>query len=185
MALQRAWKNGDVVSLELPMEIWTERRYNNATSVLRGPLYFALRVGQQYKGGGIPRNVEITPATAWNYGLVFPKGESMGEAKVVRNPIGDFPFAQKDEPVLVKEANAGELPLDKKWREIRYREDAPVVIRTRARLLPQWGPAEDYPANAADPPKSPVRANGPDVPVELIPYGCTRLRISEFPVVIE
>ena len=47
-----------------------------------------------------------------------------------------------------------------------------MVIRTRVRLLPQWGPAEDYPANPADPPKSPVRANGPDVPVELIPYGC-------------
>ena len=60
IALQRAWKNGDVVSLELPMEIRTERRYNNAASVLRGPLYFALRVGQQYKGGGMPRNLEIT-----------------------------------------------------------------------------------------------------------------------------
>jgi DUF1680 family protein len=185
IALQRAWKNGDVVSLELPMEIRTERRYNNAASVLRGPLYFALRVGQQYKGGGMPRNVVITPTTAWNYGLVFPNGESIGESKVVRNPIGSYPFAQKDEPVLVKEAAAGELPLDKKWREIRYQGDAPVVIHTRARLLPQWGTAEDYPANAADPPKSPVRASGPDVPVELIPYGCTRLRISEFPVVIE
>ena len=116
---------------------------------------------------------------------MFPNGESIGETKVVRNPIGSFPFAQKDEPVLVKEAGAGELPLDKRWREIRYQGDAPVVIRTRARLLPQWGTAEDYPANAADPPKSPVRANGPDVTVELIPYGCTRLRISEFPVVIE
>jgi hypothetical protein len=184
IALQRAWEDGDMVSLELPMEVRTERRYNNAASVLRGPLYFALRVGQQYKGGGMPRNLEIRPTTAWNYGLVFPKGESIGETKVMRNPIGSFPFAQKDEPVLVKEASAAELPLDEKWREIRYTGDAPVVIQTSARLLPQWKLDEDYPASPADPPKSPVSANGPDVTVELVPYGCTRLRISEFPVVI-
>jgi hypothetical protein len=185
IGLQRAWENGDVVTLDLPMEIRTERRYNNDASVLRGPLYFALRIGQQYKGGGMPRNVEVSATTPWNYGLLFSKGESIGEAKVVRNPIGDFPFGQKDEPVLVKQAGGGELPLDKRGREIRYQGDAPVVIRARARLVPQWGMAEDYPANPADPPKSPVRANGPDVMVELIPYGCTRLRISEFPVVVE
>ena len=183
IALQRPWKTGDELTLELPMELRTERRYNNSVSVLRGPLYFALRVGQQYQGGGIPRNVVITPTTPWNYGLVLKGGDSMGDCKLLKNPIGAFPFAQRGEPVLVKEADADSLPLEKKWREINYEGDAPIVIKVRGRLLPDWGNDKEYAANAADPPPSPVSFAGPDVAIELIPYGCTRLRISEFPVV--
>jgi hypothetical protein len=38
-----------------------------------------------------------------------------------------------------------------------------------------------YPANAADPPMSPTVSSESEVDLELVPYGCTRLRISEFP----
>ena len=95
MPSQRPWENGDELFLELPMELRTEKRYNNAVSVLRGPLYFALRVGQHFQGGGIPRNVEITPTTPWNYGLVLKGGDSLEDCNVSRNPIGRFPIRAK------------------------------------------------------------------------------------------
>jgi len=38
-------------------------------------------------------------------------------------------------------------------------------------------------ANAGEVPLSPVQATGSDTTIELIPYGCSRLRISEFPTV--
>lgn len=36
-------------------------------------------------------------------------------------------------------------------------------------------------ASAAQVPLSPVRSDSPEETVELIPYGCSRLRIAEFP----
>jgi hypothetical protein len=53
----------------------------------------------------------------------------------------------------------------------------PMRVRTEARFNGAIG----YPANAADPPVSPVATKGPLIDLELIPYGCARLRISEFP----
>ena len=41
------------------------------------------------------------------------------------------------------------------------------------------GPASE---DSAEPPQSPVAASGPLVPVELIPFGSTKLRVSYFPV---
>jgi hypothetical protein len=39
-------------------------------------------------------------------------------------------------------------------------------------------------ASAADITVSPVAVDTPETIVELIPYGCTRLRLSEFPLVV-
>jgi len=59
-------------------------------------------------------------------------------------------------------------------------EDVPIVLKIKARQVPQWGMNG---ANAAEVPLSPVKTNSPRTLVELIPYGCSRLRISEFPTV--
>jgi uncharacterized protein len=59
-----------------------------------------------------------------------------------------------------------------------WRDDVPLVLRVKARKLPQWGMNG---ANAAEVPASPVRTDSPETIVELIPYGCSRLRIAEFP----
>ena len=61
-------------------------------------------------------------------------------------------------------------------------EHAPVEIHALAVQLPGW---KMYNGNAGPLPYSPqeMPANEKPVSVTLIPYGCTTLRISEFPEV--
>jgi hypothetical protein len=56
-----------------------------------------------------------------------------------------------------------------------------VIIRVNGRLIPEWGMDKVSPANAADPSVSPSGSSEPEVELELVPYGCTRLRIAEYP----
>lgn len=59
-------------------------------------------------------------------------------------------------------------------------EDPPITLSAPGRRVPGWTLKE----NAAGPiPASPVAGEGPVRDISLIPYGCTDLRITEFPLV--
>nr|WP_262915243.1 glycoside hydrolase family 127 protein [Niabella ginsengisoli] len=92
--INRLWKNGDKIELELPMQLevqyWTENK--NSISVNRGPLTYSLKIKEQYVKADSKKSAigdskwqetadaskwpsyEILPASAWNYGLQY-KGE--------------------------------------------------------------------------------------------------------------
>jgi len=55
---------------------------------------------------------------------------------------------------------------------------APVVAHVKGVLLPDWKMVN---GSADQTPKSPVTAEGPLQQLTLIPYGCTNIRITEFP----
>jgi len=55
-----------------------------------------------------------------------------------------------------------------------------MVLKVKARRIPQWGMNG---SSAGEVPQSPVHTDSPETLVELIPYGCSRLRIAEFPTV--
>ncbi|HLU22967.1 MAG TPA: beta-L-arabinofuranosidase domain-containing protein [Bacillaceae bacterium] len=70
---EREWNKDDVIEVTLPMEVKLEERNNEAISVNRGPLVFALPIGEQWvKVQERERfhDWEIYPTTAWRYGLV-------------------------------------------------------------------------------------------------------------------
>jgi uncharacterized protein len=156
--IERQFKPGDVVSLTLPVPLRAEERYNKSVAILRGPLYFSLKIGEQFaKLKSYHETLpvcdwEIKPTTAWNYGLRLDP-QDLGKAlEVATRPIGKEPFAQST---------------------------APVVLKAKGRLLPNWQLKNN---SADDPPASPVVSDQPLTDLELIPYGCTRLRVTEFPV---
>jgi DUF1680 family protein len=156
LRIGRRWASDDRVEIEFPMKIRAEKRYNDAISLLRGPLVFSLRIGEYFHqvGGEVPHaDWEVYPTTPWNYGLTIDR----------ENP---------EDSVTVSTGAASEVPFSN--------EGTPLVLTAKGRRIPYWSLKDN---SAADPPKSPVQVDTPVETVDLIPYGCTRLRITEFPVV--
>jgi hypothetical protein len=153
------WKNGDRVTLafspKITVKIW--EKIGNPVSVRRGPLWFSLKIGeewQRYGGTDVWPAYEILPTTPWNYGLVLdPDSPGATISLVDQKPPAEQPFAP---------------------------EAAPIVLRARAKRLPQWK-AEGRMVGKIPP--GPVVSFDSETEVTLIPMGCARLRISSFPLI--
>jgi hypothetical protein len=176
--IKEKWQNGDQVIIEFPMKLRYETRFNNSVSLLRGPLYFSLRIEKEYKSvrlnydnfgykGSI--DWEINPKSDWNYGLILNREDPGKGAIVTENAIGLFPFADAGDMIWSSDSS----------KYVEWTRDAAVVIRTRGMKIPGWTLKD----NSADlPPQSPVKPEEDPVELVLVPYGSAKLRITEFPV---
>jgi len=160
--VSRVWKQGDVVVLKLPMQLSTQTWHENSVSVERGPIVYALKIGESVSSvvdtTGYGTFEEIRPTTHWNYALIDMRSPAFGKE-----------FSIQEDTVLAR------YP----WTL----GGAPVVIHARAKRLPDW---QLYNESAGPQPLSFINNQvvAPQVEaITLVPYGCTRLRISEFPVV--
>jgi uncharacterized protein len=176
--MDEKWKKGDQITLEIPMEFRIEKRYNNALSLLRGPLYFSLRIAKEYKSVSINYenfgykgsvDWEIYPKSEWNYGLLIDKQNIADGLVIKHNAIGRYPFIDTGD--MIWSADSGKY--------IPSVSEAPLVITAKGIRIPEW----TIKNNSADvPPMSPVKTKAAPEDITLVPYGCTRLRITEFPV---
>ena len=155
--VRRSWRHGDQVRLEFDpaVEVVTWPSVRGAVSVRRGPLWYALRIGEDWRRyGGTDEwpAYEVLPTTPWNYGLLAGGGRP--EVRVASKTTPPF----------------------QPWTP----EGAPIRLAAKARLVPAWN---EEGRMAGPLPASPAAGEGPVAEVELIPMGCARLRISSFPVV--
>lgn len=176
--LEEKWSDGDEIIMNIPLKLRYETCYNNSISILRGPLYFSLRIDKEYRKVKIDNDNfsykgsidwEIYPKSDWNYGLIIDKENLMKGNQVIENPVALYPFADKDDMVWSADSSA----------YVKWEIDVPVIIKTRGMKIKEWTMLNN---SAGDPPLSPVKPEGDPEEVTLVPYGCTRLRITEFPV---
>jgi DUF1680 family protein len=163
--INREWKTGDVVELQLPMHIYKNTWYENSMSVERGPLTYALKIEEDWKQVKNDKDpieygdtyYEVLPKTPWNYGLIQVPADKLEAAFAVtkKGQVSNFP-----------------------WNP----QSAPIEIKAAAKRIPSWqiyngmtGPIPFSITNGLETEK--------EEQVTLIPYGCTNLRISQFPVV--
>jgi hypothetical protein len=134
--------------------------YNGAVAVERGPLVYALRIGEDWRrvNADLPyrelphADWEVHPTTAWNYALAVSEETLAQDITFSEHPVGDCPFSP---------------------------DGAPVTARVRGRRVPGW---QIENGSAAGVPPGPAVTAGPAEALTLLPYGCTDLRITEFPV---
>ncbi|GAB3772232.1 glycoside hydrolase family 127 protein [Spirosoma horti] len=165
VVVSREWKSGDVVELTLPMHVFKNQWYENSISVERGPLTYALKLGEEWKTVTNDKDpidygsqyLEVRPTTAWNYGLV------------------DVPDANVEKAVNVTQVKeVASYP----WNL----ENAPSEIRLKARRIPSWQLYNEMTGPIPYSITYGMVTEKEEEEVILVPYGCTTLRISQFPV---
>ena len=162
LRLDREWKDGDTVTLQLPMRIsvrpWEKNK--GAVSVDHGPLSYSLAIKERWAKYG-NRNPnwpewEVFPDSTWNYGLVLDSQAPADSFEVVRSqgPVAAQPFTP---------------------------ETVPVRIKAKARPIPNWQADRLSLVDKLQP--GPVKSDQPVETVTLIPMGAARLRLAMFPVI--
>lgn len=176
LRIEREWKNGDAVTLQLPMSlrsrVWEENK--NSVSLDYGPLTLALRIDEDVQQRdsrdkdmvqndshwqeGVDASLwpayELFPRSPWNYALVVDKQNMpvVAEKTILGWPQDNYPFTL---------------------------DAVPFVFTVNACRTPSWG-MDKTGMTEVLPSESAQRSNRIER-VTLVPMGAARLRIASFP----
>ena len=151
--IERTWQDGDVVEMILPMKVEVERRYHDSVTVRRGPLVYSLKIGEQWeKIKGEEPHADYAVYPTTPWNYGLAIDPENPQVEVIKKSVGDVVYGP---------------------------EFAPIELKVKGRRVPEWG----FVDNSAGPlPHSPVESSEPIEELALIPYGCAKLRITEFPL---
>lgn len=164
--LNETFTNGDIITLEIPMEINISRWPKNGIGIERGPLVFSYPVDtlktivQDYEKSTTEfPGFQFKPGSDWNYALLISDREE-NQIKVLHNETSGYPWLIENSPIkLIVPAKKV-----KNWnlRSSIDKETGKVIYRNPP--FPEKLITEDETTY-----------------IELVPYGCTLLRLTVFP----
>jgi uncharacterized protein len=157
--LERKWTGTTELRLTFPMKPKVGTGYHQAVTIERGPLVYGLKIDETWTRVNADKphrqlphaDFEVRPATPWNYGLLLDETAPLSSVRFEDRPVGEIPFSP---------------------------DGAGVVAKVQGRRLPGWRLEHGWAAELA-----PGRhtSSEPLVELSLLPYGCTNLRVAEFP----
>lgn len=164
VTLNRTWKSGDKLTLRFPMDVRITQWGRNSRAIERGPLVYALKLGERWEKGNEPAEGDywsVFPTGPWNYGI---------PQQVIKEPA-----------TYIEVKKAAALTPDFVWNSIH----APVELVTRGKRIPGWQIVNDVAPIPQTDRHGLFKGIVSDTAetITLIPYGFTKVRIVAFPIV--
>lgn len=167
--IERVFKDGYMVRLKLPMHLALTSWPEGGMGIERGPIVYALPVNATKTVDSLDTRSTVDfpawnmhPASPWNYALDLPDGAIEQYVHVQQNGLNGYPWDERT---------------------------APVTLRVPARCVDRWTLETDSSRTGSTyTPHLPQRnslagrlSRTLDT-LTLVPYGCTLLRLSVFPL---
>ena len=158
--LERAWEKNTVIYINFKMEAVLSKRNNNSFVIQRGPLIYSLPIDEKRQRINISDPLKKLPHGDWE---IYPKGKWNYALNISERQI--------ENTITTNEKNVGAFPFS--------RETPPITIRLNGCEVPEW---QNKNGSATDISRQNISYSDISTELTLIPYGCTNLRITEFPV---
>jgi hypothetical protein len=157
--IEREWRGSTPLTLRFPMRPRVTVRYNDAIAVERGPLVYSLKLEEEWTRVNADKphrelphgDFEVRATSAWNYGLLLDPEAPASGLTFEERPVGERPFSP---------------------------DGAGMQARVKGRRLPGWKLEHGWAGEITPGPQSSAE---PLEQLTLIPYGCTNIRVTEFP----
>jgi DUF1680 family protein len=186
VTLHREFQPNDRVSLFLPMSLRLRTWPEGGVSIERGPLVYALKIDEDWQRDPHEKKCSrefpawnLYPASPWNYALDLGPADPFRDVEILHHPMSPEPWSHATAPVELR------VPARRVrgWNMIRKRRERVFTGMVDGKAV--YGPMAGrflFTPPLPDPDKLAGRL-GKREWVRLVPYGCTRLRVTVFPVV--
>lgn len=181
VTLARTFRPGDRIHLDLPQRPRLRTWPRHGVSVELGPLAFSLKIDEVKTKDDNPGETpapgqlrwNLSAGSPWAYALDLRFGRLDDQLQVVRHPVTDQPWtpgsAQVELKVPARRVKGWEL--EHRTEVLRDDSSEAAWVKGNFTFMPQLPEGEDL-----------LRRLAPEKEtITLVPYGCTRLRLTVFP----